>query len=600
MLAAQGTSTLAAMQRVLVLAAMIAVSLGFLWHWDRFDFLCDDAYISFRYAENMARAGELTWNLGEPPVEGYTNFLWTVILAAGIRLGAGPEAAAPVLGAIFGLLSLWALFWMQRVLSGAGGLRPGRLEQRFGPLEELWGGARLPSGWDALAPAIAACWGAFACWSSGGLETALFTFLLTWGLTQVLREEAADASGVPGQLRPSGLIFALAAMTRPEGALLFAVVAAHRLLWSLADLALQAFGRGPRRRLSETLLRDGLWILGFVVLYGAYFAWRYEAYGHLYPNTYYVKVATTDPGKTLEAGWAYLQSFVRDYRLLHLAPLGALAAGAAWLFGRGGGRRVAYLLTLLFPILAIHAWHVVRFGGDFMAMHRFFVPIVPILALLMALGARALTELPLLVLGRRSDRLAVFAFMPAAAILVGLFVMWSTELDRKTLTTLRVTPTGYSGEYDGMESVAFMRKFARDRVLVGRWLRERVRRGSLMAVGGAGAIVYHSGLRALDSFGLSDTWIAHHAPPVSHRPGHQKRAPLAYVLSRRPDLLCYPGLVRVQNWEYSPPPSERLSWERRGYRYFCADPPGLYPSHYCCLYRIDRPLGLSPVRAYGD
>ena len=40
-------------------------------------------------------------------------------------------------------------------------------------------------------------------------------------------------------------------------------------------------------------------LLGFVALYGAYFAWRYEAYGHLYPNTYYVKVATTDAAKTI-------------------------------------------------------------------------------------------------------------------------------------------------------------------------------------------------------------------------------------------------------------------------------------------------------------
>jgi hypothetical protein len=46
-----------------------------------FDFVSDDAYISFRYARNLAEHGQLVFNLGER-VEGYTNFLWTVLLPA--------------------------------------------------------------------------------------------------------------------------------------------------------------------------------------------------------------------------------------------------------------------------------------------------------------------------------------------------------------------------------------------------------------------------------------------------------------------------------------------------------------------------------------
>jgi hypothetical protein len=258
-----------------------------------------------------------------------------------------------------------------------------------------------------------------------------------------------------------------------------------------------------------------------------------------------------------------------------------------------------FLWTLVMPLLAVHGWHVVRFGGDFMAMHRFFVPVIPLLALLLALGARATSDGLLTPLRRRlAPPLRFWSFVPLSALLIWAFAARSTALDRRTLETLTVTPTGYHGAYDHMESVAFMRKFARDRALVGRWLRQRVAPHRLMAVGGAGAIVYHSRLRAIDSFGLSDTWIAHHAKPVSHRPGHQKRAPLHYVLRRKPDILCYPGLVRMQNWEYRPPRAERRRWERRGYRYFCATPRGLYPSHYCCLYRLYRGLRLQPVSAY--
>ena len=51
-----------------------------------YNFLNDDAYISFRYAQNLALHGELTYNLGER-VEGYTNFLWTVLMALVLALG---------------------------------------------------------------------------------------------------------------------------------------------------------------------------------------------------------------------------------------------------------------------------------------------------------------------------------------------------------------------------------------------------------------------------------------------------------------------------------------------------------------------------------
>src|SRR5438105_11061105 len=46
----------------------------------------DDAFITFRYARNLALNGQLVWNVGQPPVEGYTGVAWPVVLAALIRL----------------------------------------------------------------------------------------------------------------------------------------------------------------------------------------------------------------------------------------------------------------------------------------------------------------------------------------------------------------------------------------------------------------------------------------------------------------------------------------------------------------------------------
>src|SRR5207248_5456755 len=43
--------------------------------------LFDDAMISMRYARNLADGHGLLWNPGQPAVEGYTNFLWTLWMA---------------------------------------------------------------------------------------------------------------------------------------------------------------------------------------------------------------------------------------------------------------------------------------------------------------------------------------------------------------------------------------------------------------------------------------------------------------------------------------------------------------------------------------
>ena len=74
-------------------------------HSRQFSFVCDDAYITFRYAQNLARHGALEWNVGER-VEGYTNFLWAVILAVAMKLGFHAPSAALFLGRVFGALGV--------------------------------------------------------------------------------------------------------------------------------------------------------------------------------------------------------------------------------------------------------------------------------------------------------------------------------------------------------------------------------------------------------------------------------------------------------------------------------------------------------------
>ena len=78
---------------------------GFGW------FVCDDAFISFRYARNLLEGHGLVYNPGEY-VESYSNFLWVLELTAlGGVFGLRPEHTAPWLLVACTGGTLAALLW---------------------------------------------------------------------------------------------------------------------------------------------------------------------------------------------------------------------------------------------------------------------------------------------------------------------------------------------------------------------------------------------------------------------------------------------------------------------------------------------------------
>ena len=78
-------------------ALLLAVLAGFVLIARRFDFLQDDAYITFRYIKNFITGNGLVFNIGER-VEGYTTFLWTILLALPMTLGLDVLSLSRTLG----------------------------------------------------------------------------------------------------------------------------------------------------------------------------------------------------------------------------------------------------------------------------------------------------------------------------------------------------------------------------------------------------------------------------------------------------------------------------------------------------------------------
>ena len=272
----------------LLRVALCAAAAGALWvGWSAFWFQCDDAFIAFRYVSASQLGWGYTWTPPPfRPVEGYTSFLWVVLLDAVWRvLGVEPPQAANWLALLFSAASLALIVAMV-------------LRLRLSPGLARWRTLLL-----GLVLLGVVSNRTFLAWTSSGLETALFGFLLlVWVAIAVF------GSGNRSSLAWLSLGAGLLALTRPDG-LLFAAATAVILL-------VRAAARGG---LSAGALAPALPLLIPVV----HVLWRRARYGFWLPNTYYAKQVAAWP----EAGVRYFAAFVLEYAYWIWLALALVAAG---------------------------------------------------------------------------------------------------------------------------------------------------------------------------------------------------------------------------------------------------------------------------------
>ncbi|MFA9516788.1 ArnT family glycosyltransferase [Halopenitus sp. H-Gu1] len=207
----------------------------------------DDAYISLRYAENWISGGGLTWNYGGAPVEGYSNFLWVMIMASYLSLGLEGIFAAKILGGLAAIGQLPLIYAIGREVG---------LSKRASSFSVLL---------YSTIPAI-------AFWAVAGLATSLFTLLFLVSIYLVLRENSVYERVC------ASISFGLFALTRHEGMAVFLVVVGVYFLLKYRSESIKNAGIK-----SAQLLFFG----GFI--YTTYFIWRLLYYGYLFPNTVYIK-----------------------------------------------------------------------------------------------------------------------------------------------------------------------------------------------------------------------------------------------------------------------------------------------------------------------
>jgi len=314
-------------KRVFCLVIVSGLLLGaLLWRSS----IYDDAYITYRYARNIARGLGPVFNAGEK-VEGCTTFLQMVVLAAFAALRINLSYVSVVISLL--CLALTAVAGYRKI-------------------------ARAPAtpynaNWSVLFPVLLATNPAMIHWTISGMETIWFMTAVFGAV--LLAEREMDRNRLPIL---SAMVCVLAALIRPEGVTLAAALILSWLLFHRPK---------PIRVAVVTAVLFGLF-------YGIYFAWRYSYYGYLFPNTYYAKVDQSSPA-LLSRGFFYV---VRN------AVWGVFPLTTILLFYRARKAKISLLRWEKVSLTVVGAFFLqaALSGGDFMPYFRFLLPIWPLTILL--------------------------------------------------------------------------------------------------------------------------------------------------------------------------------------------------------------------------
>ena len=305
--------------------------------------LFDDAMISLSYARNLAEGHGLVWMPGAAPVEGYTNFLWTLVMALPHAAGLPDRLTSlPVLGLGAVLLVATSLLAMQ-------------VARRL---------ARL-----AVTPVLVLAATAFSYpllfWTLRGLEVGLVACLgiaSAWLALRLVERPSARDRGL------LGLAIVLVLLTRTDALALVAVV--------VAFLALHA---GTRREACYGALAA-------LATLAAHTAFRLAYYGSALPNTYTLKLGGHPLAERLARGGPALFDLVSGDLLVPVGLAAALLLVRRASLGRGE--------LLLFGLVAAAMAYSVWVGGDVWEFagfaNRFVAVALPALFVLAVLGLESL------------------------------------------------------------------------------------------------------------------------------------------------------------------------------------------------------------------
>ncbi len=426
----------------LTLAIIIFLFFSF---WFR-AFTIDDAYISFRYSENFINGKGLTWNIGDDPVEGYSNFLWVLVAAVILKLGIPIEAGIKTIGVILQLANLGLIYKIAQHLTK----------------DNLW------SSFVVLLTAITP---AFSFWAIGGLENPLFMFFFYLGVYLFFKELERP------QIPYSSVAFALSAMTRHEGAVLFVLSLIYRVVASFS------IEEGKLKVSKDNLKVSVIAAFLFGIIYTPYFVWRWNFYGYFFPNTYYAKIARG-------AGWSEIWHFVKYFWPFLLMALPSLFAmkGDKLIIKPTRGAVFLWLVAILSTLTLVNRNPIM---GNY---YRFFLHFIPFIYLLCVPLWKSIVQ-------HKKEYALVLIIM--------------------LLLPIEVTKIAS----DHQTYMTYARGMKDAHITLGNWIEKETPRDATIAITDAGAVPFFSKRRTIDLWGLNNEYLAHNGFDIE------------YFWSERPDVI---------------------------------------------------------------
>lgn len=271
--------------------------------WPSWLSVVDDAYISARYAAQLAAGNGLVFSAGQTPVEGYSNPLWTILLAALLAIGVPVLPAMIGMGVVFGLLSLPLVLGITQQLTGSRDVR-----------------TATPVLLTALSPYVAVS-------MTNGLESSMM-------LAVVLATVWAFLALDEGRWRV-GLLAGLVGWTRPEGFGITLLVVAFELWVHRKDL---------RKAMASAGAAIGL----LALLFGA----RFVIYGRWLPNTYDAKSSFP-----ITETWTVNDQYLMPERWPLMVALGAWLLGSVMPPWSGRKAMVSAVAIVLAGVqLTVNLW----------------------------------------------------------------------------------------------------------------------------------------------------------------------------------------------------------------------------------------------------
>ncbi|MBI5475748.1 MAG: hypothetical protein HY964_03320 [Ignavibacteriales bacterium] len=468
----------------LISGLILAIGLIHSYHYA---FVNDDAFISFRYADNFNHGLGLVYNKGEH-VEGYTNFLWTMIIAASMQLGFDPVASSTALGIIFyaGTLIIFILISRRYQTKQGSSFYP-----IFFPLAAI----ALTLNRD------------FNVYATSGLETSMYTFFIAtsfFAISLDLRKKNVVIAG----------IFALLTLlTRPDGAIFFGCLVIYLFI------------------INQNRWKNILYfIFPSLIIFIPYWIWRYNYYGFFFPNSFYAKsIYLPYYSQGIEYVWLYLKTYYGLF-ILFIPAIALLLKHRKNLTGfisqqkQKSGRDI--ILAVLFSV--VYIIFVIRIGGDFMHA-RFLIPVTPFLYLIV--------ERFILSINRLSLRYA-------AAIFIILSTIFRYDLYTKEISVGYVVD---EYQYYTPEHLEKAKQFGYE---LKKYFKDLPVRFAFS--GAQARVVYYAELPyAMEALtGLTDTALAHYQIKERGRPGHEKNASLEFLQKKKVNF--YIGPINQMRYDQLP------------------------------------------------